>query len=452
MDVERRRWRIPGSGWLEARLTRKMVLILLGAAVLGWLMSIALFLRGIGGYVENTYDAALNDAEEQADQIASFLAGSQGDLRNLEYYLSDRDVGCSLQDSTGQVIFQRFPRTQDTGRLTISDLSEVELRSGETLSLRVWVSAMDRQGLKSLINRRVFSALILFNLSLFAGVGVLLYLLIVSPIVSLRRTMRTYSEKGTLPPRSTRFDEVGRLQNTFADLTGVLQAKEQSERRLIASISHDIKTPLTSVLGYSQRLLSAQLKPETQTRYLQSIHDKGLAIKSIVDEFDDYLDAGLRDEDPMELARAQQLCDSLRQEYEDELADAGVRFTVRCLNPEAQLIYNPAHMRRCFGNLIGNSIRHSGAANLELELTCRRQGDQLALDFADNGKGVPEDLRQAIFEPLYTSDRGRKVSGLGLAICKSIVTAHGGTIAALDRVGGGLLIRICLPCVQPGGQ
>ena len=65
----------------------------------------------------------------------------------------------------------------------------------------------------------------------------------------------------------------------------------------------------------------------------------------------------------------------------------------------------------------------------------------------DQPGGMPELLRQ-IFEPLYTSDRGRKLSGLGLAICKSIITAHGGTIRAMPADGGGLLIRAALPCAK----
>ena len=69
---------------------------------------------------------------------------------------------------------------------------------------------------------------------------------------------------------------------------------------MIASISHDIKTPLTSVLGYSERLLTAELSPEKQQQYLNSIHDKAISLKSIVDEFDDYLAVGLRGGAPLE--------------------------------------------------------------------------------------------------------------------------------------------------------
>ena len=68
--------------------------------------------------------------------------------------------------------------------------------------------------------------------------------------------------------------------------------------------------------------------------------------------------------------------------------------------------------------------------------------------FRDNGKGVPPELLRQIFEPLYTSDQGRKVSGLGLSICKSIAKAHGGGILADNAPDGGLVIRMSLPIVD----
>lgn len=448
VEAEQRRRRFPGAGWLSARLSRKMILILLTVAVLGWLLSIVWFLQGMGRYVEDTYDQTMAAAQSQTRQVVSFLEGSQGELDGLEGYLSARNLGCTIQDGGGAVIFQYSPDGREDVRLAVSSAARLTLPSGESLSLRVWCPTMGRQDLRDLVSRRAFWGLILFNLALFAAAGVLLYLLIVAPIVELRRIMRAYSERGTQPPRSLRTDEVGKLQNTFADLTGVLRAKEQSERRMIASISHDIKTPLTSVLGYSERLLSASLPPEKRERYLRGIHDKGVAIQSVVDEFDDYLEAGLRDQAAMELVSAGRLCQELCREYREELLDANVKLEVQCACPRAELICNMAHMRRYFGNLIGNSIRHSGAERLELTVVCRQEGDALILEFADNGKGVPPELLQQIFEPLYTSDRGRKVSGLGLSICRGIIRGHGGTVAAENRPQGGLLIRALLPCAR----
>ncbi len=291
-------------------------------------------------------------------------------------------------------------------------------------------------------------SLFCFNLITLIFAALLLFLLVIAPIVRLRKMIREYYVSGRPPERTVRSDEIGRLQNTFADLTAVAEQKDQAERRLIASISHDIKTPLTSVLGYSERLRSAELTAERREQYVELIHEKALRLKAVVDEFDDYLDVGLRNTDPMSLMTAGELCRRLREEYGEELADAGVTFRVQCYTPKARIICNWEHMRRLFGNLISNSINHGGVPNLELVVQCRQEGDRLRLSFQDNGMGVPPELLGQIFEPLYTSDRGRKVSGLGLSICQSIVKAHGGTLHARNLPQGGLLLEASLPCVE----
>ena len=202
------------------------------------------------------------------------------------------------------------------------------------------------------------------------------------------------------------------------------------------------------MLGYSERLHSADLPPEKQRQYLDRVYEKALRIKSVVDEFDDYLDVGLRDTAPMRLMTAEELCRRLREEYEAELSDAGVTFQVDCRCPQEQIICNWEHMRRFLGNLIGNSFQHAESDHLELRLQCQKEEEELVLLFQDNGRGVAPALLQQIFEPLYTSDPGRKVSGLGLSICKSIIRAHGGSISAENVPTGGLLIRASLPCVK----
>ncbi len=302
--------------------------------------------------------------------------------------------------------------------------------------------------LRPVFSRSVFLVLLCINLVVFAVAAVLLFLLTITPIIRLRRIMRRYYETGEEPERTSRADEIGRLQNTFADLTGAVGYKEQAERRLIASISHDIKTPLTSVLGYSERLRSAELSEETRRQYLDRVYEKALRIQAVVEEFDQYLDVGLRESAAMVLTTAGELCGKLREEYAAELSDAGADFRVECTCPGEQMVCNWEHFRRLFGNLIGNAFQHSGADKLSLELTCRREGDRVVFLFSDNGRGVAPELLGQIFEPLYTSDAGRKVSGLGLSICRSIVKAHGGAITAENRPSGGLCLRMTFPRVQ----
>lgn len=300
------------------------------------------------------------------------------------------------------------------------------------------------------VSRSAFIGLFFLNLAVFAVGAALLFFLVIAPIIRLRRAMRSYYESGLEPERTVRSDEIGRLQNTFVELTAVIGQKEQAERRLVASISHDLKTPLTSVLGYAQRLRSAELTQERQEQYLDLLYEKSLRLKAVVDEFDDYLDVGLRESEPMVLMTAGELCGRFQREYGAELADAGVAFRVECRAPEAQIICNWEHMRRLLGNLISNSINHAGVERLELTLECSQAEGRLWLSLRDNGQGVPPELLGKIFEPLYTSDKGRKVSGLGLSICQSIVKAHGGRLHAENLPGGGLRVTASLPCVTVG--
>jgi len=294
----------------------------------------------------------------------------------------------------------------------------------------------------------MFVNITVFSACMFVVLAVVVYLVGLAPIIHLRQAMEDYGETGSRPMRTGRRDEVGQLQNAFADMVDTLERKEQAERRLIASISHDIKTPLTSVLGYAQRLSAAELTAEKREQYQQLVYDRALRIKAVVDEFDEYLDAGLRAGSPMAPVTAGALCERLREEYAAEVRDAGVAFTVECRCPDAPLLCSWEHMRRLFGNLIGNAFSHAGAEHLELTLLCRQEGERAVFLFRDNGRGVPRELREQIFEPLYTTDRGRKVSGLGLSICKTIAKAHGGTIGAEDAPGGGLEIRLVLPLAE----
>lgn len=440
--------RFPGAEWLSSHLSHKAIfaLVLLGVVSFGILC--LFFLAHLGSYAGKTYDLAVGAAQEAADHVADFLVGSEGQFTGLEEYLEERELCCAVRGEDGALLFARLPFDRSDLSMTAQGREKVSLPGGERLEVLVWIPAIEREELSSALVRGAMVGLLGLTTCVFFAAVVIVLTLVVAPTVRLRENMQRYYESGELPQRTGRQDELGRLQNTFVDLVGVVEQKEQAERRLIASISHDIKTPLTSVLGYSERLCSADLPEDKRQECRERVYEKALRLKAVVDEFDNYLDVGLRDTAPMQLTTAGALCHRLEEEYRAELQDAGVAFQVECQCPKAQLICNWEHMRRLFGNLIGNSIQHSGAEHLALSLQCRQEGGQIQFLFWDNGRGVPSQLLQQIFEPLYTSDRGRKVSGLGLSICKSIMKAHGGSISAENLPQGGLCVKASLPEVR----
>ncbi|MCI5561617.1 MAG: hypothetical protein MR393_00515, partial [Intestinimonas massiliensis] len=242
MEQKTKRGRFPGVGWLSAHLSRKMLLALVALAVLSWAVMCGCFLAYLGRYAGNTYYQVLSGAQEDARQAATFLEGCDGDFRALERYLSERDLYGMVRGSGEELLYARMPEESQAGLVAASAV-QVELTGGRRVELLLWVRAMQRNELSRSLQREALIGLAAFNVCVFLVVAVIMYLVLVAPIVRLRKTMRCYSEKGERPERSERQDEVGKLQNAFADLAGVLECKEKAEHQLIASISHDIKTP-----------------------------------------------------------------------------------------------------------------------------------------------------------------------------------------------------------------
>ena len=105
-------------------------------------------------------------------------------------------------------------------------------------------------------------------------------------------------------------------------------------------------------------------------------------------------------------------------------------------------------MRRVVGNIIGNSVKHMRTDNKKIVVTISCDREKVYCNIADSGEGVEEEKLEIIFEPLYTSDYGRKAAGLGLSIGREIVESHGGSIYAKRSGLGGLEVCIELQRVK----
>ena len=117
---------------------------------------------------------------------------------------------------------------------------------------------------------------------------IIIYQNIIKPIIYLQKDIENY-KFGIKPIKSNRCDEIGWLKNNFFELTEKLDKEKQNQNRIIASISHDIKTPLTSILGYSERLQSKNIPEDRKERYIEIIYSKAQNIKELIYDFDEYL-------------------------------------------------------------------------------------------------------------------------------------------------------------------
>ncbi len=273
---------------------------------------------------------------------------------------------------------------------------------------------------------------------------------LIRPLAELNNRMQHYRQGKKLPPAThSRKDELGQLAQEFDRLTHALDEEKRLQERIIASISHDIKTPLTSVMGYVERLLKGNVKDEARVRqYLQTIYDRAQSIDGLVADFDGYLASSAQTlKKPVS---ADFLCGLIREEYKEELTAGGAALVVENQAGATAFQGDLSKLRRVFGNLIGNAVKHAvPEGRLEIRFLCQLRGDLLEISVQDNGAGVPTADLEHIFEPFYTGNTARGGgSGLGLSICSGIVEAHGGTVRAESPQRGGLNVIISMPLIS----
>ena len=269
------------------------------------------------------------------------------------------------------------------------------------------------------------------------------------PITNLELKMEGYRVGEVLPEQQQRSDEIGKLENSFSKMTQSLHEEKQTQNRIIASISHDIKTPLTSVLGFSERLVKKDLDKEMQQQYLRIIHTHAKDIENIVHGFDEYLSVAVDSKNIIKQYSVEYICNMLGDEYADELEQEGIVFLVdnQC-EPHTTVSVDLSDLRRVFANLIGNCITHAGTESLSIHINAyTTDGTDIVFRISDNGAGISPDDLPHIFEPFYTTDKSRSISGLGLAICKNIVQKAGGDITAQNNSDAGVSFLVRIPLI-----
>lgn len=273
----------------------------------------------------------------------------------------------------------------------------------------------------------------------------IIYSFMLRPFRVVYKAIEEYDRSGTLIDIKLK-GFAGRVYRRFASMAKNLDKQQQNQKRIIASISHDIKTPLTSIMGYSEQLKKDNLSPERRERYLNTVYDKAVDIRTLVDEFDEYL--GYNRNYGMKKSRItiEEIEKCLINDYADDFSQAGIDFKIiNRAGKDAEIYADVQRLKRVGSNIFTNSVKHFKDGEKKIRVDIFYEHETITMKFSDNGEGVPEDKLEMIFEPLYTSDEGRKVAGLGLSICREIVEAHGGKIYAEKSDLGGLAICVELP-------
>lgn len=208
---------------------------------------------------------------------------------------------------------------------------------------------------------------------------------------------------------------------------------EQSKDDLITNVSHDIRTPLTSIIGYLGLLKSSELN-EDQTKYIQIAYDKALQMKALAEDLFKYTTLRSSTNNKLVLAplHVNSMLEQVAAGFELEAEKKNIAFNV-VTRPRDLVIYADAKMIvRMLNNLISNALKYGRGAT-EINLIANKVNNEFVeLRVENNGEQIPKKSLQKIFDRFYRVESSRNLktggTGLGLAITKSIVDLHGGNI------------------------
>jgi signal transduction histidine kinase len=163
-------------------------------------------------------------------------------------------------------------------------------------------------------------------------------------------------------------------------------------------------------------------------------------MKEIMDEFDDYLGSSLNGNLHKEPITSRELFKMLETDYEDDLLDKHIKLKLKNNVKKGVLVVDINKLKRVFSNIISNSVRHMDKEEGIITITLNKKKDYFEFSISDNGEGIKEENIHKIFDPLFTTDPSRKISGLGLSICKQIIELHDGEIYARNNRNVGVTI------------
>ena len=233
------------------------------------------------------------------------------------------------------------------------------------------------------------------------------------------------------------------------------EERERLRSALLSSVSHDLRTPLASMIGAasSLRTLGEQLSSQDREELLDALLSEGERLNRYIQNLLDMTRLG----QPMlslqcEWVGIDDLIGSAQRRLRDLLRGFSV---VRRIDPDLPLLYvQPALIEQALVNVLDNAAKFSPSDGV-IEIEARRQGNDLRLRVCDQGPGIPADERERVLDMFYTSeagDRHQQGSGLGLAICAAIMRAHGGRVVVEPGAEGqGTCIAMDLPLQEEPG-
>ncbi len=256
-----------------------------------------------------------------------------------------------------------------------------------------------------------------------------------------------------------RNNELGRFCQAFDIMRDKLKtslerqlASERQRKEMISVISHDLRTPISSIKGYVEALQDGMARDEAQfQRYLKVIQDKTDRLNTLIDDLFQFSQMDLGNlKMNFEMVDSKAMLEDILHYMSLDWQDSHIEFSLNKPFPSARIRADRKRIAQVMDNLVQNASRYVGTQGV-IEISANRQDQELLISVKDNGIGIKEKDLDHIFDLFYRGERSRSRdyggSGLGLAICKNIIEQHGGRIWAESVFGEGTTISFTLPII-----
>ena len=245
-------------------------------------------------------------------------------------------------------------------------------------------------------------------------------------------------------------DEVGRLSEAFNQMAKEVSNSQRTMRDLLANVSHELKTPLTSIQGFSQAILDGVVTEDEDVKeYSRLVYDEAQRMRGLVDDLLllSQIESG---QVAMEHKRIslQPLLEHTLERFQWSIKEAGIASGVS-LDRLPEIVGDPRRLEQVFSNLIQNAVRHTPPGGIITISGSPGPVGSVNISVHNTGSFIEKDDLTRVFERFYQVDRARTrkggSSGLGLSIVKEIVEAHGGTVRAVSSEDAGTEFIVTLP-------
>ena len=219
---------------------------------------------------------------------------------------------------------------------------------------------------------------------------------------------------------------VGYYEKQLTDM----KVTEQANRQIMTSLSHDVRTPLTTLIGYLDAIVDGTVTEAEKQDYLLTAQTKAYTLKNYTDDLFEWFKINSNEKSyHFEIIDINELTRNIISNWIIQFEMIDINYMVNIAQDELKTSLDISAYTRILNNLIENAVKHSNATQINVAVQAIENDIQITI--TDNGKGIlPKDLPH-IFERLYRSDEARPIgsSGLGLSIVKELIKAHGGTIS-----------------------